>query len=312
MVTVVLTSADPIAAMKRLVSRAAFLLIPLSVLLIKYYPELGRGYNQWNWGSFYVGVATEKNGLGYVCLILGLGSLWRFITTLQDENVAGRRGKLIAHGVVLAMTLWLFWKADSVTAVLCFLLGSALLAFASVPGWVRTPGRVLVATAGLFVFCGLLLDSGGGLVAAVGRDTTLTGRTQLWNQLLSMIVDPLFGTGFESFWLGARVETIWRLYWWRPNQAHNGYIEIFLNLGAIGLALLGGLIFLSYRRIAQSFRETPETAKLRLAYLGAAVVYNMTEAAFKGFHPVWIAFLLAVTAVPPPQGHEPEPAGIQG
>ena len=69
-------------------------------------------------------------------------------------------------------------------------------------------------------------------------------------------------------------------------------------IATVGLALLAGVIVSSYRRIARSFRESPDPARLRLAYFAAAVVYNMTEAAFKGFHPVWIAFLLAITVVP--------------
>src|SRR5712691_1396516 len=47
MVLIVLTEPDPSAAVKRLLGRAGFLLIPLSVLLIKYYPELGVGYGPW-------------------------------------------------------------------------------------------------------------------------------------------------------------------------------------------------------------------------------------------------------------------------
>jgi exopolysaccharide production protein ExoQ len=166
------------------------------------------------------------------------------------------------------------------------------------------PGRVLVTTIALSVAVGILLESGGGLAASVGRDTTLTGRTQLWNDVLKLTVDPLFGTGFESFWLGERVERIWKLYWWRPNQSHNGYIELFLNLGATGLTFLAAAIVLSYRKIGQSFRAGSDAAKLRLAYLVVAIVFNLTEAAFKGFHPVWIAFLFAVTDAPasrPPQ-----------
>ena len=42
MVLVVLTDPDPKLAFKRLLTRAGFLLVPLSVLLIKYYPELGK------------------------------------------------------------------------------------------------------------------------------------------------------------------------------------------------------------------------------------------------------------------------------
>jgi exopolysaccharide production protein ExoQ len=312
MVMLALTSSDPVPSIKRVLSRAAFVLLPLSVLLIKYYPELGRGYNRWNWGSFYVGVANEKNGLGYICLILGLGSLWQFIAVWQSEPTSERRRRLVAHGVVLAMTLWLFWMADSVTALVCFLLGATLLVFTSARPWIRTPAAVhsLVATIAIVVACGVLLGSGAGLAQAMGRDTTLTGRTQLWSYVLDMIVDPLFGTGFESFWLGDRVETIWRLYWWRPNQAHNGYIEVFLNLGVIGLGLLAVLMISTYRRIAHGFRDHPEAAALSLAYFVVAIVYNFTEAAIKGFHPVWIAFLIAVTLVPSLAASRPKPVWI--
>src|SRR5439155_22600576 len=113
-------------------------------------------------------------------------------------------------------------------------------------------------------------------------------------------VDPLFGTGFESFWLGERVEKFWSVYWWHPNQAHNGYLEIFLNLGWMGVALLAAVMVRACQNITQAFRRNPESAPLRLAYFVVAVIYNLSEAAFKGFHLVWIAFLLAAVAEPTP------------
>ena len=130
MVLVVLTEPDPRTAVKRLLARAAFVLIPLSVLFIKYYPELGRGYDRWTWSPYYAGVATGKNALGYICLVLGLGSLWRWLGAFRTEDGRPAAGPLIAHGAVLAMILWLFWKADSATSVACFLLGGSLLAIA--------------------------------------------------------------------------------------------------------------------------------------------------------------------------------------
>src|SRR2546427_35770 len=47
MVLIVLTDPEPTGAVKRLLARTGFLLIPLSILLIKYYPSLGRGYSVW-------------------------------------------------------------------------------------------------------------------------------------------------------------------------------------------------------------------------------------------------------------------------
>ena len=300
MVLVVLTDPDPSAAVKRLLARSGFLLVPLSVLLIKYYPELGQGYNPWTWGAYSTGVATGKNGLGLVCLVFGLGSLWRFLEVLHSGERPLITGPLIAHGAVLVMVLWLFGKADSATSLGCFLIGGGLIGVMSLPGLARERTAVHLLVVGIVSLClfGLFLDSDVGLVQAMGRDTTLTGRTAFWDKVLDMTVDSLFGAGFETFWLGGRLEKFWRAYWWHPNQAHNGYIEVFLNLGWIGVALLGFVMAWGYRNVVGSLHRSPELGKLRLAYFVVAVLYNLTEAAFKVMHPVWTTFLLAIIAEP--------------
>ena len=306
MVLVVLTDPDPSAAVKRLLARSGFLLIPVSVLLIKYYPDLGRAYGPWTWTTYYTGVATGKNGLGYVCLAFGLASLWRVLEALRGREDVRRAGPLIAHGTALAMVLWLFWKADSATSLGCFFIGASLIGIMSLSGLARKPTTVhlLVGTLLLLSLSSLFLNAGTDLVEAMGRDTTLTGRTLIWRQVLRMTVDPLFGAGFESFWLGERLEKFWRIYWWHPNQAHNGYLEVFLNLGWSGLALLGFVMVWGYRNVIGTLRRDPEAGGLRLAYFVVAAVYNLTEAAFKGFHLVWIVCLLAITVVPEPSSRE--------
>lgn len=306
MVLVVLTDPDPQAALKRVLARSGFLLIPLSVLLIKYYPELGRGYSPWTWMPYYTGVSTGKNGLGAACLVFGLATLWRFLEAFRRGERASQAGPLIAHGAVLAMALWLFWRADSATSLTCFLIAGSLIAIASLRRVAGTPtaAHLFVGLLVFFSLFGLLFNLGSGLAEVLGRDTTLTGRTSLWTDLLRIDVDRLLGAGFESFWLGERVEQFWRKYWWHPNQAHNGYLEIFLNLGWIGVALLGVVMVWGYRNVVDSFRLDAEAGRLRLAFFVAAAVYNLTEAAFKGINVVWIAFWLAVTVVPHPSRRE--------
>jgi exopolysaccharide production protein ExoQ len=296
MVMVVLTDPDPAAAVRRLFARTAFVLIPASVLLVKYYPEWGRGYDRWTWTPFYGGVAIGKNGLGYVCLVFGLASLWRLFSTFRPAP-EGLTGSRIAHGAVVAMALWLFWIADSATSFACFLIGGTLLAITTLPALARVPSTPHLVTGGIAVtvFTVVLLNAGTGLVAAMGRDTTLTGRTELWETVLKMTVDPFLGAGFESFWLGRRVESLWAIYWWRPRQAHNGYLEVFLNLGWAGVLAIAVVIACGYRNVAAMFRRDPAAGSLGLALLVVALVYNLTEAAFKTMHPVWIAFLLAVS-----------------
>jgi len=313
MVLVVLTERDPPAAVRQLLTRTGFLLIPFSVLLIKYYPQLGRHFSPWGGMAYNSGVAIGKNGLGILCLVLGLGSLWRFLAALPLAERPRMVRPLIAHGIVLVMALWLFWVADSATSLGCFLVAALLLGLTSRYGFARRPMVVLFLVAGIVSVCvlGILVNTDMGVVQAMGRDSTLTTRTQLWRDLLRISVDPWFGTGFESFWLGERAKALWRTHWWHPNQAHNGYLEVFLNLGWIGVILLGFVIAWGFRNVVGALRRDPKLGGLRLAFFVAAILYNLTEAAFKVMHPVWIAFLLAVTVVPSADAGGPAPAAAR-
>jgi len=214
MVLIVLTDPDRVTAVKRLLARTVFLLVPTSVLLIKYYPDLGRGYHPWTWTPHYTGVTLNKNELGYVCLIFGLGSVWRCLQALGGKGskiwiefparaVAIPRS-LIAHLAVLAMVMWLFWMANSMTSFSCFLMASVIMATTTLRAAVRKPWLVHVLVAAMLAvsFSALFLDLGSGLVQTMGRDPTLTGRTEIWSLVLGMVRSPLLGTGFESFWLG--------------------------------------------------------------------------------------------------------------
>ena len=105
------------------------------------------------------------------------------------------------------------------------------------------------------------------------------------------------GAGYENFWIGERIQLFNRLLG-GLNQAHNGYIEIYLNLGWVGLVLLGAIIVTGYRNVMKGMRTSPETSRLKLAFFFICLVYNFTEASFKMQSPVWIFFLWAALAAP--------------
>jgi len=300
MVMVVLTDSQPAAALKRLIARVGFLLLPTSVLFIRYYPDLGRAYDQWTWKPVLVGVTTNKNTLGLTVLIFGLGAAWRFFEQFRTGDRQDRRRHLIAQGVLLAMALWLLVKAHSATSLACFLLASTLLAVTCL----LAVGRKL-AVVNLLVLGGvtvplfaLFLDAGGGAIQALGRDPTLTGRTEIWNLVLGMAEHPVFGTGFESFWLGDRLQKLWKVYYFPLNEAHNGYIELYLNLGWIGVVLLTVLFITGYRNALAALHRDRGAGGLRLAFIVVAAVYSLTEAGFRMLSPAWIFFLLVTSAVP--------------
>jgi exopolysaccharide production protein ExoQ len=301
MVLIVLSDREPSAAVKRFLSRASFLLIPLSILFIKYYSDLGRAYDKWDGKAHFTGVTTNKNTLGVICLLFGLGSAWRFLAAYQDRDGAGRTRQLIAHGAILAMVLWLFWIANSMTSFCCFLLAVALLLATNLrrvvrrPAIVHLPVAVMVAVSASVLFLGLA----PGVLEMMGKNPTLTDRTEIWSVVLHLTTNPMFGTGFESFWLGPRLEKIWRVYSWEPLEAHNGYIEVYLNLGWTGVVLLAIIIAIGYRTVIAAWRLNPLAGSLRLAFFVVGVVYNFTEAAyFRMMAPAWIFFLLAITKAP--------------
>jgi exopolysaccharide production protein ExoQ len=300
MVLIVLTDLEPTAAIKRLLARVGFLLIPLSILLIKYYPSLGRNYSPWTGELENTGVGTQKNNLGYVCLIFGLGCFWYLLEAFRDGKRTRRTRPLLAHGAILILALWLFWLAKSATSFSCFLVGCFLIALTSRRGISRRPAlvHIVVATILFVIVYALLLNPEAGLTETVGRDSTLTGRTLIWSQLLASTVNPTFGAGYESFWSPERAEKFWKGNMGHVNQAHNGYIQVYLDLGWVGVLLVSVVMIWGYRNVVRSLRQDPEAGKLKLAFLVIAAIYNLTEHAFRELHPVWIMFLLAVTVLP--------------
>jgi len=300
MVLIVVTEADRSAAIRQLLARVGFLLLPVSILLIKYYPDLGRGYEMYTWTPTYTGVTIGKNLLGMICMIFGLAAVWRLIQAVKDQGRSHKWRPLLANSVLLMSALWLFSMAGSMTSLSCFLLAASLMIATSIPGVIRR--RWLVHALVLAMICisasTLFLDLGSGVLQTMGRDPTLTGRTEIWKVVLNFTGNPVFGTGFESFWLGARLRKMWDLYWWHPNEAHNGYLEIFLNLGWIGIGIFGAILVSGYRNICRALWRDDDLARIRLAYFLVAVIGNFTEAATKMMNPIWILFLLSVCAVP--------------
>ena len=116
--------------------------------------------------------------------------------------------------------------------------------------------------------------------------------------MLSLDTHPWLGAGFESFWLGNRLDHLWSIFLWQPNEAHNGYLEVYLNLGWAGVTLLLVLLGTGYRHLVAVYRRDRMAGSMRLAYFAAAMAYSFAEAGFRMLDPMWIFLLLAIIAVP--------------
>ncbi|MFZ1135706.1 MAG: O-antigen ligase family protein [Candidatus Korobacteraceae bacterium] len=295
-VLIILTEPDPMDTLKRLITRLGFILFPLSILFGKYYPHLGRRLTN-SWTEEITGVTTQKNTLGVICMLYGIGFLWMLATVYRDRADPNRTRRLAAYGTILITIVWLLAACNSTTSIVGFTMAGGVMLLATRPSLVCKPATVhLLVLAVLFVaLFPIFLDS--SVLSAVGKDPTLTGRTETWKLLLSMPINPWVGTGFESFWLGNRLQKLWDAY---PNfyinEAHNGYIEVYLHLGLVGVSLLGLLLLTGYRKIIAAFRRDPDRGVLLLGFFLAVLFESLTEAAFRMMYPSWIFLLLASIA----------------
>jgi exopolysaccharide production protein ExoQ len=301
-ILVALSDPRPLEAFRTLLRRVCYLLIPLSVVLIKYFPAMTRQYDPWSGLASYSGATTSKNMLGVLCLISGLFFFWDTVTRWPDRKKRRIKRIILLNFLFLAMTLWLLKISDSATSRVCLALGCLVIAAAHSKTFQRRPALLKVMIpAGICLYLtltfGFGFDINAELAKSVGRNPNLTGRTVIWSAVLSTHTNPLLGTGYESFWLGPLLNEVWRKTGPGINEAHNGYLEVYLNLGLIGLILLGGFLIGSYRTICKTLTSAPGLGSLTLALWTVLLFYNVTESAFRGAL-IWVIFLLGAIVVP--------------
>ena len=298
-IMVALSDPHPEEAVRQVLRYLSYLLIPLAVLLIKYYPQLGMQYSVWTGAKMYVGPTTGKNMLGVLCLVTGMFFFWDTVTRWPNRKNKRTRQILLVNAAFIWMTLWLLNHASSATSTVCLTMGCVVILAAQMKVFRRHPGFLkFIAPAAfcLYLILAFGFDMTGDLAGAVGRDPTLTGRDDIWKAVLSTHTNPIVGTGYESFWLGDRLTQVWRLAG-HINEAHNGYLEIYLTLGAVGFVLLTIFLVATYRNICKRLSSSFSLASLALSLWTIILFYNMTEsAAFKGQF-IWITFMLVVITV---------------
>jgi len=301
MIVIVLTDPHPLDAIKRFFCRAGYVLIPASILCIKYYPQWGRTYNPWTWEPMFTGVTTFKNLLGMTVLVCALSTLWCLIRSWSELRGKRRWQHIAAEVSILAMSIYLLLTADSMTSFSCLLLAGMVMIVASQPWVIRRPWilHLTAAAAITIAIVALFFDSSGDMVKELGRNSTLTGRTAIWSEVIVLARQfPWFGAGFESFWMGDRLLIMWKVVK-GIQEAHDGYLEVYANLGAVGIAFLGTLIVIGYRHVIDAWSRNATIGTVKMGFFVAALIYSLTEAGFRMMSPVWLGFLLAVITIPP-------------
>jgi O-antigen ligase len=155
--------------------------------------------------------------------------------------------------------------------------------------------RRLRITAGIFTIVGGIVVGAVGFVfvlSEMGRDLTFSGRTVLWNAAIHVAQEhnTLIGVGYKNFWLGASVNQVlpYIASWSKtPGHGHNGYLDIWLELGWIGSFLFAVFVvrtIVALIKMQARRPKDPSRAFLFLAFLqflaanaGATVALTHTD-----------------------------------
>jgi hypothetical protein len=246
----------------------------------------------------YTGVGHQKNALGQMCLVAGIYYAWQILLD-RERWLAWTRADRLRAWIVIAMLAWLLYMSDSQTSVLALAAAVAVLLVARALGGDPLRALVVIVCVGALLFTlETSLDLKARLLALVGRNPSLTNRTQLWAVLLDMAQDPLLGSGFMGFWSGDRMMIAWQRIGTVVLQAHSGYVEQYLTLGYCGIALIVLRLVQGLVRAATTYQWEPNFALLRLAIVISAGLYNDTEASFYGVNNMWVLLLLGILDVP--------------
>lgn len=301
MALVILTELRPYQAVGAVLRRLSFLMLPLSVLFIKYYPELGRDFHA-DGSPMFTGVGHQKNDLGLMCLMAGIYMFWELLQRREKTLSTFTRQHKIVALLLIAMLAWLLHISDSQTSFVCLVVAVMLLLLGRMPFMAQRPGRIFGV-----LFCAVLsiwlLDEVFSLketaLSFLGRDPTLTNRTEIWRTVEGFEVNPIVGAGFMSFWTHERIGKLAKaLDLSAITQAHNGYLEQYLNLGYIGVAFIAVIFLSGLLRVRRHLSVDPAAGMLRLCFIVTAALYNYTEASFYGINNMWMLLLLGCLEVP--------------
>jgi O-antigen ligase len=299
---VILSEADPRQTLVSVLRRSAYILVPASLLLIKYYPSLGVDYGRWSGEEMWTGVTLHKNTLGRLCFISAFFLLWSLYSRWHQSSERGARKRSWADFGVLLMTFFLLrGPGNAYSATSLGTLATGIVLFLAL-AWMRRmnwslPRAIVLSLVLLLLGLGVSTPYVAGgilgrMTGALGRDATFTGRTDTWEELVVVVNQhPLVGSGFGSFWTTARRD------YYEMSHGHNGYLDVLLELGAFGLLLYASwLVSLAWRLTPVLDRDF-EWASFGVCLVVMGLMYNVTESALSSFNEQMTAMLVLVPFV---------------
>ena len=280
------------AALPRLLTHAALLMAVGSLVMVFAFPSIGV-HSDVNAG-LWRGLWYEKNQMGIV-MVAG--------ATAATAVLASGDPRRLIPALTLALTTLLVLATQSKTSLLCLMLGVGVIAglwtlrrggaaFAVVMVWFG----VVFAALGVWIWSTHSVE----ILEALGKDPSLTGRTDIWASLMRRVGErPWTGYGYNAFWGKESVPAAFvrQETGWTVPSAHNGWIDVLVQLGWPGAVLVGvltGLTFLiTLLRVAVAGGREGYWA---LGYFTAFFLLSLSESILLSHQNLpWVLFLAMMT-----------------
>jgi O-antigen ligase len=238
------------------------------------------------------GVFPHKNALGRASLLASL------LFVFAARAFPRRR---ILYWTFCLLNVVLIVGANSKTALVSFVLLMLLLVvFTGLRAHATLYGGVAFALVGTSLLGAAFVTTNLGPISeSLGRDATLTGRTELWTDVLHEIArKPILGFGWSGFWTGADdgpARYVLERNLWHPPDAHNALLELLVNVGIVGAGLFL-IVFLRglFRSIGQVRRYPTVLGLFPLAFFSFVLLQSVTERGVVGRDLSWTMFVVAV------------------
>jgi exopolysaccharide production protein ExoQ len=262
----------------------------ISILFSFIFGLLGVGHSG-DGAPGWFGIYDQKNELGRVMVLSSL-VFWFLARIDPKHRWLGRIGTLLSFALIVL--------AKSQTALISFSL--LIVLQVTLDAFRHSLRRGLAILCQAIVAAGVLINWSLTHMQAtadtLGRSVTLTGRLTIWILAVAMALKrPWLGYGYNAFWqgLGGPSARVWGALNWGTPHAHNGFLDLWLGLGLVGLTVFG-IGFVVYVRRAFYFlsHASPESS-WPLMFLGFFFLYNLTESTLAVANTVFWA-LYAATA----------------
>lgn len=270
--------------------------------------------------SFIFAIALPKYGLMTVQEGGIHAGAWRGIMT--HKNILGRLmvfSSMVFLFVAMSNPIrnikyrWIPWAGYilSIALIVLSTSKSSLVVFLSLTvilflyrSWRSNYNQLIPLIIALILTVGsistLLLDNLPVVADALGRDLTLTGRTNIWSAMFDLIRErPWLGYGFNAVWRDWNSEItayLWRTLAWQCPYGHNGFMDLFIELGIAGLSVFLLSFITTYFRGVMWLRITKCIEGIwPLIYLTFLVMYNISESTLVETNSIfWIVYVSTV------------------